>query len=224
MPKGAKIMRSPRRRSTMSLNLNLHFHVVSLDGVFDRGADDALHFFQATPTTGDVERLVEDIARAAERWLAKQGYAGDDEDNAEDDDDAQGASRPLATAGRPRVATGERGKGSRPRGPRGRSDRRPFCCIERLPCRRGWVCARRVALPPCRSYALFPPLDRLLERITLDEGGAHVQYAMKDEPRFRHQAPDGPPWGSSARYRVRVEAPVARPRVRTVSGPSLPTD
>jgi len=36
-------------------------------------------------------------------------------------------------------------------------------------------------------------LDRLLEKITLDEGGAHVQYAVKDEPRFRHQAPDGPP-------------------------------
>lgn len=36
-------------------------------------------------------------------------------------------------------------------------------------------------------------LDRLLERITLDEGGAHVQYALKDEAPFRHQAPDGPP-------------------------------
>jgi site-specific DNA recombinase len=54
-------------------------------------------------------------------------------------------------------------------------------------------------------------LDRLLERITLDEGGAHVQYALKDEPPFRHQAPEGPPKGSSARYRVRVEAPVTRP-------------
>ncbi len=40
-------------------------------------------------------------------------------------------------------------------------------------------------------------LDRLLERITLDEGGAHVQYALKDEPPFRHQAPDGPPEGSA---------------------------
>jgi DNA invertase Pin-like site-specific DNA recombinase len=36
-------------------------------------------------------------------------------------------------------------------------------------------------------------LDRLLERITLDEGGVHVQYAVKDEPPFRHQAPAGPP-------------------------------
>ena len=37
-------------------------------------------------------------------------------------------------------------------------------------------------------------LDRLLERITLDEGGVHVQYAVKDEPPFRHQAPPGPPY------------------------------
>ncbi len=62
-------------------------------------------------------------------------------------------------------------------------------------------------------------LDRLLEKITLDEGGAHVQYALKDEPRFRHQAPDGPPKGSSARYRVGVRSEeVRRPRVR---GPFL---
>jgi len=37
-------------------------------------------------------------------------------------------------------------------------------------------------------------LDRLIDRITLSDGGAHVDYAVKDdEPRFRHQAPDGPP-------------------------------
>lgn len=67
-------------------------------------------------------------------------------------------------------------------------------------------------------------LDRLLEQITLDEGGVHVQYAVKDEPPFRHQAPAGPPKGPSARHRLKVEAPVARPRVRSVSAPSLPTD
>ena len=61
-------------------------------------------------------------------------------------------------------------------------------------------------------------LDRLLERITLDEGGVHVQYALKDEPPFRHQAPDGPPKGSSARYRVRVRSEeVRRPRARATA-------
>ncbi len=76
------------QRFGSALNLNLHFHVVSIDEVFDRGADDALHFFQGTPSTEDFERLVEDIASAAEAWLAKQGHAGEDNDNTEDDDDA----------------------------------------------------------------------------------------------------------------------------------------
>jgi hypothetical protein len=41
-------------------------------------------------------------------------------------------------------------------------------------------------------------LDRLLQTITLDEGGAHVQYAVKGERRFRHQAPGGlPPEGQA---------------------------
>lgn len=94
------------QRFGSALNLNLHFHVASLDGVFDRGADGALHFFQATPTTEDVERLVEDIARAAEAWLAKQGYAGRDEDNVEDEDDAQGVLQMASLNGV--VALGER--------------------------------------------------------------------------------------------------------------------
>ena len=58
-------------------------------------------------------------------------------------------------------------------------------------------------------------LDRLLERITLDEGGVHVQYAVKDEPPFRHQAPAGPPWGSWGQWEVEVETvDVVRPRTR----------
>ncbi len=58
-------------------------------------------------------------------------------------------------------------------------------------------------------------LDRLLERITLDEGGVHVQYAMKDEPPFRHQAPAGPPWGSWGQWTEAFEAREIRsPRKR----------
>ena len=43
----------------------------------------------ARPNREDVERLVEEIARASEMWLAKQDDAGAEEDNTEDDDDAQ---------------------------------------------------------------------------------------------------------------------------------------
>ena len=38
-------------------------------------------------------------------------------------------------------------------------------------------------------------LDHLLERVTLHEGGAEVEYAVRDaEIGFRHHAPYGPPW------------------------------
>ncbi|MBM4368777.1 MAG: hypothetical protein FJ102_21365, partial [Deltaproteobacteria bacterium] len=44
--------------SHLRVLLNLHFHIVHLDGVFDRGGDDALHFFPRAPSTGDIEGLV----------------------------------------------------------------------------------------------------------------------------------------------------------------------
>ena len=52
------------QRFGFAVNLNLHFHIVHLDGLFDRGADEALRFFGATPTTADVEALVVDIGTA----------------------------------------------------------------------------------------------------------------------------------------------------------------
>lgn len=37
-------------------------------------------------------------------------------------------------------------------------------------------------------------LDRLIDQITLTEGGAHIDYRVKDaDPAFRHQPPSGPP-------------------------------
>ncbi len=46
--------------------------------------------------------------RCCERWLAKQGYAGDDDDST-DDDDAQGALQLTSLNGL--VALGERAAG-----------------------------------------------------------------------------------------------------------------
>ena len=94
------------QRFGSALNLNLHFHIVHLDGVFDRGGDDTLRFFQSTPTTEDIEDIVVEVALACERWLARQGYAGEDEDNAEDEPDAQGVLQLASLNGR--VALGER--------------------------------------------------------------------------------------------------------------------
>jgi hypothetical protein len=94
------------QRFGSALNLNLHFHVVHLDGVFDRGADGKLRFFTARPTTEDVEALVLEIALACERWLAKQGFAGEEEDSQVDEDDAQGVLQLASLRGT--QALGER--------------------------------------------------------------------------------------------------------------------
>ena len=69
------------QRFGSALNLNLHYHMVHLDGLFDRGADGALQFFHHTPTTEDIEGLVVEIGLASERWLARQGFAGEAEDS-----------------------------------------------------------------------------------------------------------------------------------------------
>ena len=93
------------QRFGSALNLNLHFHIIHVDGVFDRGADEALRFFDAMPTTEDIEELVVELGLACERWLGKHGFAGAAEDNVEDDD-AQGILQLASVAGA--VATGER--------------------------------------------------------------------------------------------------------------------
>jgi putative transposase/transposase-like zinc-binding protein len=74
------------QRFGSALNLNLHFHIVHLDGVYSRGADGRLRFLHASPHTGDVEALVVDIAERCEAWLARRGYGPEDEVDAEGDD------------------------------------------------------------------------------------------------------------------------------------------
>ena len=89
------------QRFGSALNLNLHFHVIHLDGVYDRGADGALRFFQSTPATDDIEGLVVEIAISCGRWLAKQGFGGEAEDGdaSEIDDDAQATLQLASLAG-----------------------------------------------------------------------------------------------------------------------------
>lgn len=77
-----------------------------------------------------------------------------------------------------------------------------------------------LGLDPGQTAAILLAEALAAARITVD---ASLLIHKVNRRRF-HRLPPGPPKGSSARYRVRVEAPVARPRVRTVSVPSLPTD
>jgi len=66
------------QRFGSGLELNVHFHVIGLDGVFTPGADGTLRFHRVPqPTDADVARLVTAIARRIARLLARRGLWGD---------------------------------------------------------------------------------------------------------------------------------------------------
>jgi hypothetical protein len=72
-----------------ALPLNIHFHILAVDGTFERQDDDTVLWRASPPpTTDEIERLVEDIARRAEAWLAKKGFGPNDEDFEENETDA----------------------------------------------------------------------------------------------------------------------------------------
>lgn len=68
------------QRFGSALNLNVHFHVLMLDGLYiEDPTTDTLTFRRAPRLrTPDVERLVVDVAHRAERWLAR--FDGDEPD------------------------------------------------------------------------------------------------------------------------------------------------
>src|SRR5262249_33470266 len=66
------------QRFGSGLELNVHFHVLGLDGVFAPGVDGSLRFHRLpAPTDGDVARLVAAIARRSGRLLARRGVGLD---------------------------------------------------------------------------------------------------------------------------------------------------
>jgi len=58
-----------------SLNLNVHFHVLVLDGVFTRDQQRCVLFHPApAPTLADLNGIVERTRRRTSKWLARHGY------------------------------------------------------------------------------------------------------------------------------------------------------
>jgi Putative transposase/Transposase zinc-binding domain len=61
-----------------SLNLNVHFHVVVLDGVFARDASGCVSFHPATaPTLSDLQAIVTRVKNGCAAWLRRHGYIDD---------------------------------------------------------------------------------------------------------------------------------------------------
>ena len=66
-----------------SLNLNVHFHTIVIDGVFVRGPAGALGFVALPePTREQLQALVASVARRATGWLRRQGHLSDEDPDA----------------------------------------------------------------------------------------------------------------------------------------------
>ena len=95
------------QRFGSALNLNLHFHVLILDGLFVPGPGGLPRFQRARPwTQADVDRLVETIATRCEALLARHGHGPDGEPGAgepSEDDDALPLIQSASVAGRSAV-------------------------------------------------------------------------------------------------------------------------
>ena len=88
------------QRFGSALRLNVHFHILAVDGCYSEDADGQLTFHRALkPTTAAVQELVTRISVAVERWLALQGHGPHDEVDS-DPDDGQELLQAASLAGK----------------------------------------------------------------------------------------------------------------------------
>lgn len=77
------------QRFGAALNLNLHFHVLLLDGLYVADAKGVPRFRRARHwRQADVDALIVRIAARCEAWLARRGFGTDEERDDDDPDDA----------------------------------------------------------------------------------------------------------------------------------------
>ena len=88
------------QRFGSALNLNVHAHSLHLDGVYVEDGDELRFVRLPPPTTEDVEHLVVEIAICCERWLARQGFGAEGEDELGDDEDGMATVRAASVQGR----------------------------------------------------------------------------------------------------------------------------
>ena len=93
------------QRFGSALNLNLHFHVLLLDGLCVEGAADGPRWRRSRRwREEDVDGLVVRIADRCETWLADQGFPADDDEPCDEElDDALPLIQSAAVAGRSAV-------------------------------------------------------------------------------------------------------------------------
>jgi hypothetical protein len=118
------------QRFGSALNLNVHFHMLLLDGVFVPDGDGVRWVKVPAPTTDEVQEVVTQLANTLESWLDREGYGSDEAcDEDEVDDDPNAGLFAASIAGR--VALGPRA-GARVRRLQG-APQRPFRLAPLLP-------------------------------------------------------------------------------------------
>ena len=95
-----------------ALSLNLHFHALVLDGLYvpDPRTGGIKWVRSPSLTQEAVEKLVVQIAERAEAFLAREGFAPEENLDDDDSEDATGVIAAAAVAGRSAVSGGKRAR------------------------------------------------------------------------------------------------------------------
>lgn len=154
-----------------SLNANLHFHALVLDGVYD--ADGAVFHPAPSPTTTEVQRVVDRVRERVEARLRARGLLDDDGDAAQDQDDDDGRHVLLEASVLGREALGRRAgavpRWLRPNAPRRLPDRCAAAGYFNLHAAVRVAPHDREALERLCRYVQRPPLSH--ERLTRQADG-----------------------------------------------------
>jgi hypothetical protein len=120
-PGGAGGAVTVQQRFGSALNLNVHFHALVLDGVYDHcPRTERVRFWRSgRVSTAEVESLVVTVAERVEAWLTRRGFGPDGEEPEPPDvEDGQVVIQAAAVAGRSASARGRRARRTQTHGGR----------------------------------------------------------------------------------------------------------
>ncbi len=142
-----------------SLNANLHFHALVLDGVFEK--EEAVFHPAPSPSSADVQLVVDRVRERVEALLRARGLLDDEGEAAQDEADEDGQHVLLAASVAGREALGLRA-GAIPRWMHDQQVRRlPERCAAAgravLP---SWPCSEKPAMPRDLSGGAYPTCPR----------------------------------------------------------------
>jgi hypothetical protein len=201
------------QRCGSSVNLNIHFHIALLDGVFTRDADVGVLFHPASaPTRAELDAIMERVEKRAMVWLRRRGYLDerpiDERSNEPPAQTALDACAAIAM-GRGQVATLPNGEApeagadheSAPDTPAVAVDRAGFNLHAGTRIEAGDDLARERLM----RYGARPPLS--LERLRRLPGGRvayRLKYATRGRGKFRIM--------TGLEFMARLSAVIAPPR------------